>query len=234
MKGSAIFRRFAVNKPEFVLLVAAACLCLGIFAFLAIADEMSEGDFQHFEEHLLISLRDPNNLSQPIGPAWVRTWCLELTAIGSGPVLALMVLLVTGYFVVAGKYGSAFFILAASVTGALLSGLLKHLYDRERPSVVPHLAEVASGSFPSGHSMASSIIYLTLGAVLAQAATRWRERLYFIAAAFALSGLVGLTRVYLGVHYPSDVLGGWAAGTSWALVCWMIAFWLRQRLATVA
>lgn len=226
---AALLERFAVGKPEFALLVAGAVLFLSVFCFVAIADEMSEGEFHEAEERLLISLREESDPRRPVGPAWLETWAIELTAIGSGPVLALMVLLVAGYFVVAQRFGAAFFIVAVSISGALLSSLLKHLYDRDRPSVVPHLAEVASGSFPSGHSMASSLIYLALGAVLAQSAARWRERIYFIAAAFFLAFLVGLTRVYLGVHYPSDVLGGWAAGLGWALLCWMIAYWLRQK-----
>jgi undecaprenyl-diphosphatase len=113
--------------------------------------------------------------------------------------------------------------------GQLLNLTLKHAFARERPDTALHLVEVTSTSFPSGHSMASSIFYLTMGVLLARTAQRRREKAYFVGSAIMITFLIGFSRVYLGVHYPTDVLAGWSAGTAWAMVCWFVADWLGRR-----
>jgi undecaprenyl-diphosphatase len=145
-------------------------------------------------------------------------------------VLTLLTLLVIGYLLLARRYRQALLVVIAVVGGTLLSSTLKGLFDRERPSVVPHLTTISDPSFPSGHAMLSSVVYLTLGALLAQAAGRRREHLFFIIAALLLTALVGVSRMALGVHYPSDVLGGWTAGTAWALLCWTVAWWWKRHV----
>ena len=126
------------------------------------------------------------------------------------------------------RYGAAVLVLAATLGGLLVSHLLKDLYDRPRPELVPHLTPVSTSSFPSGHAMLSAVVYLTLGALLARLVERWWVKLYVIVAALGLTGLVGFSRVYLGVHYPTDVLAGWAAGLSWAILCWLAARYLQR------
>jgi undecaprenyl-diphosphatase len=79
------------------------------------------------------------------------------------------------------------------------------------------------------HSMMSSVVYLTLAVLLARTMKRRRVKIYLVSAALFLSFLVGLSRVYLGVHYPTDVVAGWAGGTAWALLCWLTAYWLEKR-----
>jgi undecaprenyl-diphosphatase len=143
-------------------------------------------------------------------------------------------LVAAGYLVLMRRYGATMLVLVASVGGGILSQGLKQLFGRPRPEVVPHLVVVESLSFPSGHSMAAAVIYLTLGALLARFAARRRVRIYVIGVSFALTFLIGITRVYLGVHYPTDVLAGWAAGLAWALVCWLVARYLQYRGAVEA
>jgi undecaprenyl-diphosphatase len=124
---------------------------------------------------------------------------------------------------------AAWLILFAVAGGAAVTQTIKTLAERERPQIVPHLMQVTSKSFPSGHSMMSSTVYLTLGVLLGQTMARRREKAYLIGAAMLLTVLVGLSRVYLGVHYPTDVLAGWSAGVAWALLFWFLAWWLQRR-----
>ena len=148
---------------------------------------------------------------------------------GGTAVLTLVVLLTVAFLMLRRKWASAVLVLIASVGGTVLSTLLKSLFQRARPSVVPHLTEVTSLSFPSGHSMLSAVIYLTLGALLARTTKDRKVKGFFLLTALGLTLLVGLTRVYLGVHYPTDVLAGWCAGTTWALLCVTLARWLQKR-----
>ena len=113
--------------------------------------------------------------------------------------------------------------------GLLVSTLLKAGYNRPRPDLVPHLSMVFTSSFPSGHSMLSAIVFLTLGSLLGRFVHEWRLKAYFLVVSLTLTFLVGVSRVYLGVHYPTDVLAGWTAGLAWALVCSLVARYLQRR-----
>ena len=135
----------------------------------------------------------------------------------------------SGFLLLSRKYQALAMLLLCIGGGLLLSTLLKDIIDRPRPNVVPRLSYVATTSFPSGHSMLSAIVYLTLGTFLARLVQPLRLKLYFLFVAMMLSVLVGLSRVYLGVHYPTDVLAGWAAGLAWAVLCWLLARYLQHR-----
>jgi undecaprenyl-diphosphatase len=100
---------------------------------------------------------------------------------------------------------------------------MKALFLRPRPTVVPQLRPVTETSFPSGHAMQSAIVFLTLGALLMRIADGRVTKLYCFVMAMLLTFLVGVSRVYLGVHYPTDVLGGWIIGMLWASICWLAA-----------
>ena len=153
----------------------------------------------------------------------------DLTSLGSAPVLALFVLAVAGSLVVRRQLHALALVLVATLGGEGLNLLLKGLFDRPRPDLALHLAQVNSPSFPSGHAMESAVIYFTLAALLARLVQPRPLKLYFLGLAAFLSFLVGFSRVYLGVHYPSDVLAGWTAGLAWALLCWTVASYLQQR-----
>jgi undecaprenyl-diphosphatase len=200
--------------------VAAAC-----WAFLAAADAVTG----QADARVLRSLRKPNDPADPLGPRWLEEAARDVTALGGQAVLTLLVGSVLGYLVIARRRHAAVFVLVATVGGALISTALKGMYSRPRPDVVPHLAYVTSHSFPSGHAMLSAVVYLTLGALLARLVEgRW-AKLYFVGVAILLTLLVGLSRVYLGVHYPTDVVAGWAAGVAWAVLCWLAARRLQRR-----
>lgn len=214
---------------ELVILLGASTFCLCLWAFLELAEDAPSGGFLPRETRLMRALRQPDDPAQPIWPTWTVEAARDMTALGGAAVLSLMTVLVLGYLLVRRAYGAALLVLAATFGGFLLSSGLKEFFDRPRPAVVPHLAPAISASFPSGHSMLSSVVYLTLGALLARTVAQRREKIYFIGVSFLLTFLIGFSRVYLGVHYPTDVLGGWSAGTAWALLCWCVAYTLQHR-----
>ena len=153
----------------------------------------------------------------------------DFTALGGLGVLALITAAAIGYLLLDGKRHAALAVLVAVGGGQLLSLALKAGFDRPRPDLVPHEVAVYTASFPSGHSMMAAVTYLTLGALLARVNESWQHRLYLISIAIVLTLTVGVSRVYLGVHWPSDVLGGWALGAAWALACWAVMRRLQRR-----
>jgi undecaprenyl-diphosphatase len=124
------------------------------------------------------------------------------------------------------RFGAALFAVAAAGGGILFGTLLKLLFARVRPDIVKHLVETQTTSFPSGHSVNSAAACVALCVLLAGVRDR-RLRIGGTAAAIAFALLAGFSRLYFGVHWPSDVLAGWCAGTAWALMC--AAVLLRPR-----
>lgn len=214
---------------EFVLLLAAATLCGSMLVFVEVTDQVMEGGLHDAEQQWMRSLRSPDDPSQPLGPRWLQHVGLDVSALGGGAVLTLMTLVVCGYLLIERRFYNVIFLLVAAVGGLVLNKFLKALFGRERPDIVPHLSEVSSASYPSGHSMLSSIVYLTLGVMLARSVKSRTLKIYFVSVALGLSFFIGLSRVYLGVHYPTDVVAGWAAGTGYAMICALAAYWLQSR-----
>jgi undecaprenyl-diphosphatase len=211
---------------RFVHIAAAGAFlaCVGIF--LELADDAPEGDYLEVETRIMQAMRHDG---APIGPPGTAEVVRDVTALGSAVVLIVMTLLIVGYLWMSGRVRIAALIAVATVGGQGLNLGLKTAFARQRPDAALHLVEVSSTSFPSGHTMASSIFYLTMGVLLARTAARRREKTYFVASAILVTFLIGFSRVYLGVHYPTDVLAGWSAGTAWALLCGFVADWLGRR-----
>jgi undecaprenyl-diphosphatase len=216
-------------RQEVAVLVALLVVVIAMFGFVKIAEELGEGELAGLDEWLLRLLRVPGQTHIPIGPAWLVEVAKDITVLGGRTMLVAVTLFATGYLVLERKYGAMWLVVAAVGGGGGISMLMKDLFGRGRPDVVPHLVAVTSPSFPSGHSMLGTIMYLTLGALLARFATRRRTKLYLLIVAIFTTFVIGASRVYLGVHYPSDVLAGWCAGLIWALVCWLVARYLQHR-----
>jgi undecaprenyl-diphosphatase len=214
---------------ELVFALALLAFSLAVWVFAELVDDAVEGDYLETERTIMLAFRQPDNPAVGLGGPWMLNVVRDITALGSVAVLVLLVGLVIGLLLLKGRRRTACFILIATVGGTVIGSAVKTLLARPRPDIVPHLMEVTSLSFPSGHSMMSSVVYLTLGALLGQTMARRREKIYLFGAAILLTVLVGLSRVYLGVHYPTDVLAGWSAGTAWALACWIVGWWLQQR-----
>jgi undecaprenyl-diphosphatase len=212
-----------LDRKELSWLILGLASCALIWIFLILASEIAEGETQAFDVMILKALRSPDDLSKPIGPAWLEGALLDLTALGGSTVLGLVIFAVVGFLLLQTRYRTALVVALTSISGELVSTLLKQAFNRPRPSVVPHLRDVYTMSFPSGHAMESAIVYLTLGAILMRATESRLTKLYCLGMAMLLTLLVGISRVYLGVHYPTDVIGGWMIGFVWASVCWMAA-----------
>jgi undecaprenyl-diphosphatase len=210
-------------------IVGLAAAAFAVWLFVELADEVVEGETRRFDEAVLLAFREDADRADPRGPVWVEEIARDITGLGGTAVLTLLTLAVTGLFLLQRKWHLAIYVAAAVVTGTILSHLMKAGFDRPRPDLVAHGQHVYTASFPSGHSMVSAIVFLTLGALLAGTLKKRTERTYVMVLAVLLALMVGLSRVYLGVHWPTDVLGGWAVGTGWALVCWAISRHLRKR-----
>ncbi|SDC47931.1 phosphatase PAP2 family protein [Belnapia rosea] len=202
-------------------LLALAICAGGLLGFLELM-EVLEGEGRSYDEAVLRALRRPDDLADPIGPPWLELTMRDITALGGIPVLGLLSVLALGWLVLRRRWQSVVLLLISLPGGMLLNAMLKQGFDRPRPSLVAHLVEVETSSFPSGHAMLSAVGFLTLGALLAGAAKRRRERGYVLAVAVLLTLLIGGSRVYLGVHWPSDVLAGWCLGAAWAMGCWLL------------
>jgi undecaprenyl-diphosphatase len=210
-----------LERRELTWLLVGLGGCILLLAFLALAGEVSEGETLAFDKKIVLGFRKADDLSLPIGPTWVTSVLLDLTALGGPVILGLVVLSVVGFLALQTRYWTAFFIFMTAVSGEAVSYAMKGVFARPRPTIVPHLREVYSTSFPSGHAMQSAIIYLTMGAMLMRIAEGRLTKLYCCGMAMLLTFLVGLSRVWLGVHYPTDVLAGWIVGLFWASMCWL-------------
>jgi len=202
------------------LILSLAAALLFVFGF--VAQEVTEGKTSAFDRFIILSLRDPANPSLPFGPAWLQEAARDVTSLGSIVVLAIITFAAVGYLFLARKHVAAWLMLIAMFGGIALNDLLKAAFARPRPDIVTHAVRVFTTSFPSGHASLSAITYLTIGALLAQSNSSRKVSIYFMALAAFLTVIVGTSRIYLGVHYPTDVLGGWCIGTAWAIACWIV------------
>jgi undecaprenyl-diphosphatase len=217
------------GRPEVWMLATVFAIAGLVLAFGHIAEEVLEGDATKFDQTILLFFRNASDLSGPIGPPWVLEMARDITALGSYAVLSIIFCAVVTYLFMARQRAAAFWVLAAVGGGVLLSNVLKLAYERPRPDIVPHAARVFTTSFPSGHATLSAITYLTLGALLASLHGSLRFKVYFLGLAILLTIAIGISRIYLGVHYPTDVLAGWCIGAAWAALCWSIFNWLQGR-----
>ncbi|MFT3728406.1 MAG: phosphatase PAP2 family protein [Terricaulis sp.] len=217
----------AFAKRETALLTALLLVAFALWGFLHIAEEMGEGETRGFDTWLLLAMRTGDH-HQPIGPAWLPLAATDITALGGFTVLTMLTLFSTGYLAITKKYADALVLLAAVIGATILSESLKLGFSRPRPDLVAHAVQTMGASFPSGHATLSAAAYLTIGALLAHAQERRRVKTYIHVTAVLVAILIGVSRVYLGVHWPTDVLAGWCLGAAWSILCVTLAGWLRR------
>ncbi|MFZ2031100.1 MAG: phosphatase PAP2 family protein [Vitreimonas sp.] len=234
MRGFDLRSAIGFAKRETSLLMALLAVALALWGFLHIAEEMGEGETRPFDMAVLLAMRTGDH-HDPIGPAWLEFAARDVSALGGFTVLTLLTVFAGGFLLITKKYVDALVLTAAVLGATALSESLKLGYARPRPDLVAHAVETLGSSFPSGHATLSAATYLTIGAILAHAQDRRPVKTYIHVTAIVLALLIGVSRVYLGVHWPTDVLAGWCIGAAWSLVCVTLASWLtRDRSTTLA
>jgi undecaprenyl-diphosphatase len=218
-----------VFAQELIVLAVALLIVGAIWGFAVLADEVVEGATHRFDLRVLESLRHKDDLDRAVGPAWLPEAAADITALGGTTVTTLITLAVIGFLLMRRLYHAVWLVVIAAVGGGVLTSGIKHIIARPRPPESLRLDMVTSASFPSGHSLVSAVIYLTLAALLTRLVDRTRLKAYILTVAILAVVLIGLSRVYLGVHYPTDVLAGWTLGLAWALLCWLVARYLQRR-----
>jgi undecaprenyl-diphosphatase len=223
-----LWRLFArLGRQELSSLLSLLLVASAIWLFATLANGMVEGETHAFDRAVLLAMRMPGNPTAPWRPRWLTEVVRDYTALGGVGLLTFMTLAVMGFLLLQGTPRVAMMVVVTVGGGMLLSSLLKQGFVRPRPDLVPHGIWVHTASFPSGHAMLSAVVDLTLGALRARVQPQRRLKVYILTRAVVLTTLVGLSRIYLGVHWPTDVLAGWMAGAAWALLAWCMAVWLQ-------
>ncbi len=221
------------DLPEYLTEILVVMISIGLFAFIRLTGRVVDGTTVDFDYQLLLMLRNPADLADPVGPEWLEVIVRDLTALGGVVTLGLLTLAVCGYFWLQHKPRMALFVLLSIAGGSLFNSVLKEFFERPRPDLVPHSTAAAMSSFPSGHAMMSAVAYLTLGALLAHASSKISIKIYILGWSLVLTILVGVSRVYLGVHWPTDIIAGWIAGGVWALLSLLASRWFVSNSAAI-
>jgi len=226
---SSLARLLRFARTEVAALGALFIIALGVVVFMELADDMAETDGMAFDQAILIWLQPVPG--QPRGPWWLQEAAADLTSLGGISVLTLFALIVFVFLLIQRKWLSATLLTVGLTGGVALSEGLKALFERERPPLAYQAVETLNASFPSGHALLSTVFYLSLGVMLTRAFPRRRLKAFIVGAAILIAVLIGLTRIYLGAHWASDVMAGWSAGAAWAMILWLFAYAVERRQA---
>lgn len=233
MQSSApvrFFRRaLGLARTEFAALSALLVIGLGVSIFADLAEDMREGDGQAFDQWVLSAMRPNADPSDAWGPWWLSTAANDLTALGGISVLTLFATIAVVFLVIQKKRLSALLLVFGLLGGVLLSEGLKAIFERARPPEAFQAVETINASFPSGHALLSTVFYLSLAVMLSRAFPRRRLKGYVIGVGVLIAVLVGLTRIYLGAHWATDVFAGWSVGAAWAMALWLVSYAVERR-----
>ena len=220
-------RAMRIARTEIAALSALLIIALGVMTFVEVADDMTEADGQQFDLQVLLWLQPV--AGEPRGPWWLHEAAADLTSLGGISVLTLFAVIAFSFLLIQRKRLSALLLVVGLIGGVALSEGLKALFERERPPIAYQAVETLNASFPSGHALLSTVFYLTLGVMLTRAFPQKRFKAFVLGSAITIALLIGLTRIYLGAHWASDVIAGWCAGAAWAMALWLVAYAVERR-----
>ena len=225
-------RMVRIARTEIAAVTALFIIALGVVTFIEVADNLTGADAQGFDQAVLAWMQPV--AGEPRGPWWLQEAAADLTSLGGISVLGLFALIAIAFMLIQGKRLSAFLLVLGLAGGVALSEGLKALFARERPPAAFQAVETLNASFPSGHALLAAVFYLSLGVMLTRAFPRAHLKAFVLGAALVIALLIGVTRVYLGAHWASDVLAGWCAGAAWAMALWLVAYAVGRRQAVSA
>lgn len=223
-------RLMKAARSEISVLAALLVVALGVLGFAGTAEDMSEADGQAFDWRILRLLRPyADDPGRPWGPPWLKEAAQDLTSLGGISVLGLLAFIAVLFLILQRKRLSALLLVLGLAGGVAFSEGLKAVFERERPPTIYQAVETINASFPSGHALLSAVFYLTLGVMLTRAFAQKRLKAYALGVAVLLTLIVGLTRIYLGAHWASDVFAGWSVGAAWAMILWLVSWFIARR-----
>jgi len=220
-----LIRVLTVARTEIAALTALFVAALGVVSFIEIADDMTEADGQALDQQVLALLRPyADDPGRPWGPWWLKEAAADITSLGGISVLGLFALIVVLFLLSQRKRLSSLLLILGLAGGVMLSEGLKAVFERDRPPQALQAVETINASFPSGHALLATVFYLSVAVMLTRAFPRQRFKVFVLGVGILMALLVGLTRIYLGAHWATDVFAGWAVGSAWAMVLWLIAY----------
>jgi undecaprenyl-diphosphatase len=220
--------RIAMTAEARALAVVLVC-GLALWGLIYLGGEMREGETLGFDRDLMMALRAPGRPHAPIGPPWLPDAMRDVTALGSTALITLATLTASAALLYRKRWGRALVLLLVVVLANASDDLLKVFYNRARPDFAVAGLYIRSQSFPSGHSTASAALWLSLATIAASFEARTDAKVFWFVTAVLAILAVGFSRVYLGAHWPTDVVAGWVLGAMWALIGWAAWNWLSPR-----
>ena len=224
-----LIRVLTVARTEIAALAALFVVAGGVLTFVELADDMTEADGIAFDHHILSLMRPyADDPGRPWGPWWLKEAAADITSLGGISVLGLFALIVIVFLLSQRKWLSSLLLVVGLAGGVVLSEGLKAVFERERPPQALQAVETINASFPSGHALLATVFYLSVAVMLTRAFPRQRFKIFVLGVGILMALLVGLTRIYLGAHWATDVFAGWAVGSAWAMVLWLVAYGIAR------
>lgn len=204
------------------LLLATLAATAMLLAWLA-AGLLSQSGLAGLDNALMQSLHDEIYPSDPIGPDWLENAFRDISALGSNIIVVLLSATAAVLLIMTHRQGSAVLLLVTVAAAFMLNWALKGMFDRERPDFLSYSVSVETSSFPSSHAMLGAVVYLLIAAIAARELTSRQAGVMAMSMGILIAFAIGFSRIYLGAHWPSDVLAGWALGAACALAAWQLA-----------
>jgi undecaprenyl-diphosphatase len=211
------------DKLDGAILLGMSVLLVAGYVLVQTIDEVIEGE-SDWVDHAIVRM-----IASLDSPKWFEEIMRDCTAFGGTFVLSMVTIAVGVFLIIRKQYHALVFVLMAVVGATILSLSLKGFFHRDRPMILEHRSHTMTSSFPSGHAMLSAAVWLTLAVLLSRLDKSPFMKGYFIAVGLFISFMTGVSRVWLGVHWPTDVLAGWMAGSIWAVLCFFFIRYLQSR-----